>query len=341
MASTLKSKEPSRLRWIDALRGFIMILMVFGHVWAGIKTAGVLKSEPVFETVYRWIYFFHMPALFAVSGMLYSEPLSGRGFVTENTRRVVRLLYPLVLWSYVYFTFKFIFVDKVNKPVTFAEVLLGPFPPKDHFWFLWALFLIQLGASLLLVIISRLPGGRGQQFFGIVGLLAAAIIFDLPGIRTSWTAPAIGMAVFFFFGFLLSRFRLPATSVQAGAAAIGFVVFIALPALFVTVELRELGIGAVVLQCICILGLIAVASWIGSRFGNSLAFGFLCKAGEASMAIYLLHLFFSSGVRILLQQLGIDHPAPHIVLGMLLGVLVPLAVHTWIKQPRLRMLLGF
>ena len=257
MALTLTSAEPARVRWIDALRGFIMILMVFGHVWAGIKNAGILKSGPVFEMTYSWIYFFHMPTLFVLSGMLYSEPSYGRGLITENTRRVFRFLYPLVLWSYVYYTFKFIFADMVNTPVTLVEVLLGPLPPKDHFWFLWALFLIQLGASLLLAIFARLPGGRNNYAFGIVGLVIAVAMFYLPGIRTAWTAPAIGMAAFFFFGVLLSRFRLANMPINTASATIGLAVFAAVPTIVVAAGLQELDLIGVALQCFCILGLIA------------------------------------------------------------------------------------
>ena len=340
MALTLTSAEPARVRWIDALRGFIMILMVFGHVWAGIKNAGILKSGPVFEMTYSWIYFFHMPTLFVLSGMLYSEPSYGRGLITENTRRVFRFLYPLVLWSYVYYTFKFIFADMVNTPVTLVEVLLGPLPPKDHFWFLWALFLIQLGASLLLAIFARLPGGRNNYAFGIVGLVIAVAMFYLPGIRTAWTAPAIGMAAFFFFGVLLSRFRLANMPINTASATIGLAVFAAVPTIVVAAGLQELDLIGVALQCFCILGLIAFAIWVSGRLGDNPAFGFLCKAGQASMAIYLLHLFFASGVRILLQQLEIDDPPPHIAMGMLLGVLVPMAIHFSVSRPWLRKLLG-
>ena len=340
MALTLTSAEPARVRWIDALRGFIMILMVFGHVWAGIKNAGILTSGPVFEMTYSWICFFHMPTLFVLSGMLYSEPSYGRGLITENTRRVFRFLYPLVLWSYVYYTFKFIFADMVNTPVTLVEVLLGPLPPKDHFWFLWALFLIQLEASLLLAIFARLPGGRNNYAFGIVGLVIAVAMFYLPGIRTAWTAPAIGMAAFFFFGVLLSRFRLANMPINTASATIGLAVFAAVPTIVVAAGLQELDLIGVALQCFCILGLIAFAIWAGGRLGDNPAFGFLCKAGQASMAIYLLHLFFTSGVRILLQQLEIDDPPPHIAMGMLLGVLVPMAIHFSVNRPWLRKLLG-
>ena len=64
-----------------------MILMVFGHVWDGLARQGLLGSGPIVKSVYDYIYYFHMPTLFVISGMLYQPVSGGAGIWNENARQ--------------------------------------------------------------------------------------------------------------------------------------------------------------------------------------------------------------------------------------------------------------
>lgn len=55
-----------RVKWIDYLKGFAILLMVIGHY----------QGTPTFLNV--WIYAFHMPLFFFLSGYL-SENILNRG----------------------------------------------------------------------------------------------------------------------------------------------------------------------------------------------------------------------------------------------------------------------
>ncbi len=328
------STQKSREAWIDALRGFIMLLMVFGHVWAGLEKSGILQSRGVFQAVYNTIYFFHMPALFVISGLLFSGTKPSRGFWQDNGRRAVRFLYPLVLWSYIYFLTKYFAAGDVNTPISLDGVLHAPFPPKDHFWFIWALFLVQTAAALLVA-----AGASNRIALGATGLVLALVLILAPSIWTSWTAPAFRIAPFYFVGVLLGGLPLRESSNPAYAAA-GAILFVLLPTLAIMAGTPGPELVVLLLQSICIIGLILFSVWLGKHFGDHPVTRGLCLVGQAAMTIYLLHIFFTSGLRILLVRLHVDNLSLHIIAGTAVGLLLPLAIHVWAGRGRARTILG-
>jgi peptidoglycan/LPS O-acetylase OafA/YrhL len=62
--------------------------------------------------------------------------------------------------------------------------------------------------------------------------------------------------------------------------------------------------------------------------------------GQYSMEIYIMHILFASGVRIVLQKLfGIREFWPHLLTGMAAGLLLPLATLYLINRFHLRFLI--
>ena len=62
-----------RCIWVDNLKGFLIILVVAGHV---LQSAIDAHIQSVFmESIFLWIYSFHMPLFFCVSGYVYSLTL--------------------------------------------------------------------------------------------------------------------------------------------------------------------------------------------------------------------------------------------------------------------------
>lgn len=158
MTQTYSRSIPAqgRLRIVDAVKGIAIILMVLGHteqgalhrqLWAGNVVRGVSFSND-------FIYTFHMPAFFFVSGLFLAGSVERRGkwpFILEKART---LLYPYVLWALLSF---------ITDPLTLRFRSAGALPTwQDRLtgiltgnssWFLITLFATQLLALILL----RLP----------------------------------------------------------------------------------------------------------------------------------------------------------------------------------------
>ena len=70
--ATIRKKEPqNRLVWVDVLRGIAIVLTVFGH-----------SSVPV----YKFIYAFHMPLFYMISGYLWNDNLSFKGCFYKSVK---------------------------------------------------------------------------------------------------------------------------------------------------------------------------------------------------------------------------------------------------------------
>ena len=64
--------NPERIKWIDSLKGFAILLVVFAHVAERYYKFDLAPSAtPVFQTVFNVIYSFHMPLFFIISGYLF------------------------------------------------------------------------------------------------------------------------------------------------------------------------------------------------------------------------------------------------------------------------------
>jgi peptidoglycan/LPS O-acetylase OafA/YrhL len=73
------------------------------------------------------------------------------------------------------------------------------------------------------------------------------------------------------------------------------------------------------------------------QFSRRLELGgnrWLVLLGAWSMPIYLAHIIFASGFRIVLMKLGIEHTLLHVVGGTLVGIIGPIILYKLSKSMR-------
>ena len=56
---------------LDAAKGVGIILVVIGHAWRGLDSAGMIGNPNLFRIIDTLIYNFHMPLFFLLSGMTF------------------------------------------------------------------------------------------------------------------------------------------------------------------------------------------------------------------------------------------------------------------------------
>lgn len=189
-----------RIAWADVARGIAIALVVFGHVWRGLEGANLIGNPGLFLMVDRAIYLFHMPLFFFLSGMFVRAPDGFNGFVRQTVRRSKLYLYPLLIWSWINVSVRLLAGDAANRaPPSLVDILLYPCPPKDIFWFLWALFLIQIAVAAA----SLLPV-RYHRLFG-VGAGVASIAYIAGGANVGLIDAAVRHLPFFLLGIALSK----------------------------------------------------------------------------------------------------------------------------------------
>lgn len=118
---------------IDALKGIAIFLVVWGH---SIQFFG--EGYGMLDThVGKFIYMFHMPLFFFMSG-LFAKSSVEIPFFRLIRKKSVQLILPLFCWS-VLSSLQFILAKDVTSPKTMINIEIGQF--LFGFWFIPVLFL--------------------------------------------------------------------------------------------------------------------------------------------------------------------------------------------------------
>ena len=124
-----------RIEYIDGLRGFAIFLMVVGHVIPDLY----LNRQIVLPNLQTWIYAFHMPLFFTISGyFIYRDSkITAKEAMNQIYKKFLQLLLPAFVMSLLYS-----FIWKTDF--------------SNNYWFLYALFKFYLFCVIIQYINSRL-----------------------------------------------------------------------------------------------------------------------------------------------------------------------------------------
>lgn len=332
-AETVREKTP-RLFAIDSAKGIGILLVVFGHAWRGLMGAGLVPDGPLFRTVDFAVYAFHMPLFFFLSGLLFLDALRKHAAGTLFRGRVTRLLWPMALWSWMFFGLKLVAGANANAPVTTADFPLVPLPPYEHLWFLWALFLCQI----LLIFFYALLGGRLTTSAIQVGAgalaIALAVVNPLMSVPSPIWGPMVQHMPYFLAGIAVGGVTYWQPTLRIGVlAGAGFAAMIAL-----------LGPEKASVVWSLVLVMLGWMVWLyvdRSAVVTGPVLNALRYLGQGSMVIYLAHTAFSAALRIALIKVGLEDLSLLLILTVAIGVFGPLLVLSVARKLRLTRILGF
>lgn len=147
-------KSVKKYPWIDTLYTIGTMLVILGHSHPSDWT---LFSGTIFEKVILFIYTFHMPLFFFISGFLFmnSKSLRKLGYKKWIQNKMIRLLTPYVFLSVIAIVPKYYL--EYHSFVTSEYLAKAIFVPRvgvwGHFWFipvlLWCYMLFGICRSCL------------------------------------------------------------------------------------------------------------------------------------------------------------------------------------------------
>ncbi len=191
--------DQKRIDWIDRLRGIAFFFVVLGHVYTP-------------ESVNAFIYSFHMPLFFFISGLtLNADKLIRTPMKQIFMNNLKRLIIPYLWLNFMMFplwvlTYKFIATAKSSVPRVFFGIFYGNgnnfSTPSNALWFLLCLFF----ANLLIAVILKLFKNDFSKVGTAVALLALVGYFDrdkdyIWHLNTPFTA-----IVFIFLGYAFMQY---------------------------------------------------------------------------------------------------------------------------------------
>lgn len=206
------TSTPRRLDWLDGAKGMGMLLVFYGHFVESFLRLAV----PAAYLQMKWVYAFHMPVFFFLSGWLYRRTDSGYG--TFALRRARRLLVPVVffnvlgmaLWTAVGFALGLF--DGAGWAAAAGEGWLrfvreGVPAWSVVMWFLVALFLVELWHEA----VARIHAGTLGALVSLVLGAGATWLLVARGVDTNpwYVRSALAGIVFYEAGVLVRRSGLP------------------------------------------------------------------------------------------------------------------------------------
>ena len=151
------TKKKELLTYIIFLQTIGPIFVILGHSING------LPYHTVFNSIKLFIYVFHMPLFFFISGLTfyYSNNEKKIKYFDYIKKKAVRLLIPYVFWNLLFLVPKYILSAFLNDKVqlSIAYVFKVFLYPRNNIcgttWFLVALFIMYAVAPLLLKIFQK------------------------------------------------------------------------------------------------------------------------------------------------------------------------------------------
>ncbi|MFN5996189.1 MAG: acyltransferase family protein [Paracoccaceae bacterium] len=324
MTATAPAQLASRDLSLDVAKGLGIILVVIGHAWRGLDSAGMIGNPDLFRVIDTLIYNFHMPLFFLLSGMTFQAWALKRPYPEAAFSRVTRLLWPLVLWSYLFAAARLAAGDAANTQASgLGSLAFFPLPPRDHFWFLWALFLQHLAVLALIRAVGRPLGAATWAALAVAVILASS--FTPVGLN-AWTFGALTYAGAFLTGLALGPTGLPAKGALAFVLAAAVFIGLQWASFYVPESLLTRQVLGIVLS-LAFLALVRVAC----LSGTGAALRLLAFLGVSSMGIYLAHTIFSAGIRAVLGRFTSDLTL-HMIAGTLIGIIGPLIIYAIIRR---------
>lgn len=345
-------RPTSRIDWPDAAKGVGIVLVVAGHMLGGLIDSDVPIGGWPLREVFVAIYTFHMPLFFILSGLFVAKRIERdpAGFLHGIVRNIY---YPYLLWSFIQFTLIYFMGQWANTPPGpyFATIIRIPFFPLSQFWFLLVLAIMHAVTFMVLPRVGAIPL-----------VLAGLVMRSLSTIFLPNAVPQ--MLLDFFFYYALGVMLGPVGVLDVirpklhGRAVLGVMSGIGLLIMTVQVIIAR-STDAVFYQdhprlAAALLGRIG---WSHLGLGSALAMtavvivtvenargrirAALLYLGRYSLPIYILHVMFVAGSRIILVKVfGVTTIAILLPVLLAVGIAGPLVAQTILLRLRLGRLLG-
>jgi len=297
-------------RRMAALQGAAILLVVIGHA-DGLLPAerdALVKVDAAYAAfigIVQWIYSFHMPLFFALSGFLLHRATlrkGARAYPSWNefvASKAERLLLPYVVISSVAYPIKVLLSRFALRPIQFTvhdyvQNLVFPWENTIiFFWFLSTLWLMFATAPFCL----RAAAPKWSD--SLLGVLAVGLYFLFPH-HSSGPLGFLNLSgllhnyIFFLAGFLVSKYAVAGWIVRHRSLQLASLAL----SVCLVLWFKEQPIAAFIAA---LAGMVSVTMAIGSPVQPALA-----RLGDNSFQVYLLSWFPQMFVRVVGKSLDLN-----------------------------------
>jgi polysaccharide biosynthesis protein PslL len=326
-----ETETNDRIAWIDITKAIGLIFIITGHTM-------LFKYESV-----KYIYWFHVPLFFILSGILHKQNVSTGNFLRARFRH---LMIP-----YLSFMFIWLFIMQFGcvQRIAIKNLLLGGIYLEGtqlaHIWFIPCLFLTQLAAFFVLkiknykltIFISLLSYFTAIMFEWKYSVFLSDTEFNL--IKLPLSIEIIPMALFYYLVgyFYKNKFKLfaPQNIIHVLLFSLILIViiidynkFISIPYFDMYKQMYGFPIINIIIPFICFV-LIRYLSLAISEL--NFAKKIFIALGQAAVPIYFLHGILASILfKVANSVIGLN--LNYMILRIILGIILPYIVYCFLNQ---------
>jgi fucose 4-O-acetylase-like acetyltransferase len=315
VSASNKFSEQTRVEWVDYCKGLGIFLVVVGHVLTGLQQSAILSDSAWYQLNERWLYSFHMPLFFLLSGLFVrrSTRRSVAGFISN---KMAVLAYPYFVWSIIQGFFQTL--HYASHRLTLIDILKIPYVPIDQFWFLYTLFIMMVIYRMLLTISMS-----DVAFFFLSTVCFVAEIAQFNIIRWNVAHDVASFLIYFAAGTVIARGSILVRFAELKNAWL----FLISAGGYAAVAIGIIAPGqheAALSPARALAGITATVA-LAIFLSRSARFSFIKLWGKLSLEIYVVHVLASAAIRVALQRIfGLTDPMVHFIIGVVAGVYVPI-----------------
>ncbi|MGY8898399.1 MAG: acyltransferase family protein [Paraglaciecola sp.] len=292
MLNTMRDRET----WIDSVKGVTIIMVVFHHVFSGIKTS--IGFSDLITDIYDLTSPIRMPLFFLVAGFFARKSIHGELNKFINSK-VIHFAYFYILWSAISIFTRASLSRFTNNDVFYSDFLTILWHPTFTLWFLYSL--------LIAFVLARLMRNLPVAFqLGLALVAAVYVIHTIPSGEFILVKRTLRLLPFFLFGVYYSE------SIRTWVCKTNFWRPVILGSGFLLLASIAHAYGSPddAAYFFPMAGLaIATVMCIIFKMRNTIIASGLSFVGERSLYIYLMHFLPAAGFRVVLLKLGVDiHP---------------------------------
>ena len=306
--------------WVDYIKILACVLVVLGHFFQSMMKASIMPDDGPCSWFNTTIYYFHVPLFFICSGYLYqrySRVIDGQSWIRNVGKKAVVLGIPYFVFSTATWLLKTVFSGSMNSEIGgIAETLF--LQPTSPYWYLYILFFIFL-------ITPTVKNVRGGLILTAVALVIKALRIGAGDDNTAvWQIYTIqgvcANEIWFVLGMILAVVGAEKIKRRIVGVVLG-IVFIIISLWSYKNENGWIGFGMGLLACAAVFMMIAECK--ENRTLNRFV--------KYTMPIFLMHTLFAAPTRVALLKIGINSPAIHVLVGILISFIGPI-VTMWVLE---------
>lgn len=308
--------ESRKLNYISFMQFVGPILVIIGHAMNG------LEYNKILNTIKEWIYIFHMPLFFFISGYLfcYKNGLEIKGYKKFLKDKFWRLMFPYLVLNIIFIIPKFLLGAFIKDQVQFSleyfiYIILTPRANIwGHLWFLFALFLVY-AISPVFDFFRK----KNKKIYWSILLLFCAIIFIFTPVKTDMFAinDLQKDLLFFVMGMLfayipIERIRKEISKLKVSLLFIIEIILTIIWSFYKEIMIVQLLVGV---NTIVLLFILPIVFNIKNEF--------ILKQANYSFAIYVMHWPVIITCRLIVYQILKVNNIIAFILMLISGYVIP------------------